>query len=485
MKSITEYPKGVEVVRDPEKPLSKDETAREEDIRSIPETDSSNAGDRADDDGISYLSRITTAPRPNASVIGKTLSLVRTKDSGRDPGPPPDGGAQAWIQAWLSHLVIFNTWGYINGFGVFQTYYTETLARQPSDISWIGSIQIFLLFFIGTFSGRATDAGYFKAVWSVGAVIIILAIFMTSLCHTYWQIFLVQGVLLGLGSGLVFCPTVALLPTYFSSNRAVALAIGASGSATGGLVFPVVIRQLLPKIGFAWTMRVLGLITLLTLAPGFLFLRQRIPPRRSGPFFEWAAFREPAYALYAVGMFLNFWALYVAFFYISSFGKDVIGLPQSSAIDLLLVMNGVGVVGRLLPSFISDWKLGPFNSLIPCLFVSGVMLFGWMGVKDIQSLWIFTILYGFFAAGVQSLFPAAVTSLTTDLKKTGIRFGMILSIVSFSSLTGSPIAGALIQLKGGDYLYAQLFAGLSMSVGVSIIIASRHSLVGSKIQVRV
>jgi hypothetical protein len=32
----------------------------------------------------------------------------------------------------------------------------------PSDISWIGSIQIFLLFFIGTFSGRATDAGYFR-----------------------------------------------------------------------------------------------------------------------------------------------------------------------------------------------------------------------------------------------------------------------------------------------------------------------------------
>lgn len=441
------------------------------------------------EDGRPSISRVATAsapaPSPQDNMLTKTLSLVRTKDSGRDPGPPPDGGLDAWIQAGLAHLVIFNTWGYINGFGVFQTYYTSMLDRPPSDISWIGSIQIFLLFFIGTFSGRATDAGYFKAVWSAGAVMVMFGIFMASLCTTYVQLFLAQGLCMGIGAGLMFCPTVALLPTYFVRRRALALAISACGSATGGIVFPVVVQQLLPRIGFPWTMRVLGLINAVTFAPGFLFLRQRLPPRKSGPFFEWAAFKEAPYTLYAIGMYLNFWGLYVAFFYVGSFGREIIGVSQETSITLIIIMNSLGIVGRVIPSAISDWKTGPFNALIPCTSTTAVMIFGWMGVRSMGDMYAFTVLYGFFAAGVQSLFPAASSSLTTDLKKTGIRFGMLLSIVSFASLTGSPIAGALIQIRNGDYLYAQVFGALSMTVGTAVLVAARYKFAGSALKTRV
>jgi hypothetical protein len=94
------------------------------------------------------------------TVLTRTLSLVRTRESGRDPGPPPDGGFKAWSQVALAHLVMCNTWGYINSFGVFQTYYTETLHRPPSDISWIGSFQTFLLFFIGTFLEERPMRGF-------------------------------------------------------------------------------------------------------------------------------------------------------------------------------------------------------------------------------------------------------------------------------------------------------------------------------------
>ncbi|PGG97825.1 hypothetical protein GX51_07137 [Blastomyces parvus] len=425
------------------------------------------------------------SPNHKEGVLEKTLSLVRTKDSGIDPGPPPDGGFNAWFQAGLSHLVICNTWGYINSFGVFQQHYTASLQRSPSDISWVGSIQIFLLFFIGTFSGRATDAGYFKIVWTTGAIILLVGIFMTSLTTTYWQLFLSQGLCMGLGCGLLFCPTIALMPTYFTSKRAIALAIGATGSATGGLVFPAIVQSLLPRIGYPWTIRVLGFFTLATLTPCFIWLRQRIPPRKSGPFFEWSAFKETKYSLFAIAMFLNFWGLYVGFFYLSSFGRDVIGLSREKSIDLLIMLNGVGFIGRLIPNFVSDYYSGPFNALIPFSLASGILIFGWTGIKDVNGLYAFSILYGFFAAGIQSLFPASLSSLTTDLKKTGIRFGMILSVVSFASLTGSPIAGALIQMKNGDYLYAQIFGGVSMLAGAVILICARLSVTGPVLMARV
>jgi len=55
-------------------------------------------------------------------VLSKVLSKTISRTSTLDPGPPPDGGFDAWTQALLSHLIVFNTWGYINSFGVFQTY---------------------------------------------------------------------------------------------------------------------------------------------------------------------------------------------------------------------------------------------------------------------------------------------------------------------------------------------------------------------------
>lgn len=414
----------------------------------------------------------------NGSALSRTLSAVRTRESGRSIGPPPDGGLRAWTQVALGHLIIFNTWGYINSFGVFQNYYTTALDRAPSDISWVGSIQIFLLFFIGTFSGRATDAGYFRFILTVGATLECFCIFMTSLCTEYWQLFLAQGLGQGIGCGLMFCPTLALISTYFVKRRAIALGIVASGSATGGLVFPAVVMRLLPTIGYAWTMRTLGFISLATLIPCLLFFKQRLPPRASGPLVEWAAFMELPYLLFAIGMFLNFWGLYVAFFYIGSFSRKIIGVSETISIDLLLVMNGVGMVGRLVPNFMADRFTGPLNLLIPFSFATAVVAYCWSAVSDLTGLWIFAAFYGFAAAGIQSLFPATLSTLTTDLKKIGVRMGMVLSVVAVAALIGSPIAGALVQRDDGGYLYAQMFMGSAIMAGTLTLVGARAVRVG-------
>ncbi|KAK3060051.1 hypothetical protein LTS18_009454, partial [Coniosporium uncinatum] len=98
-----------------------------------------------------------TKPETPHNALTRIASRLSTAEI-RDPGPPPDGGAVAWTQALMAHLVLFNTWGYVTSYGVFQSFYVDYLDHPPSDISWVGSVQIFLLFFIGTVSGRATDA---------------------------------------------------------------------------------------------------------------------------------------------------------------------------------------------------------------------------------------------------------------------------------------------------------------------------------------
>ena len=80
----------------------------------------------------------------------------------------------------------------------------------------------------------------------------------------------------------------------------------------------------------------------------------------------------------------------------------------------------------------------------------------------------------------ESLFPATLASLTSDLKKAGVRMGMVFSVVGFACLTGPPLAGALIQKRQGSYLYAQIFAGSVMMGGCITLMASRVSRNGWK-----
>jgi MFS family permease len=205
-----------------------------------------------------------------------------------------------------------NTWGVVNSFGLFQTHYTTALGRSPSDVSWIGSLQIFLLFFVGALTGRLTDAGYFRHVFALGAAFQIIGIFAASAATQYWQVVLAQGICMGLGNGCLFCPCISTLSTYFDTRRSLAIGMAACGSATGGLVFPSLVRQLLPTQGFPAAMRAIGYVQVATFVVALVGLKQRIPARRSGPLVEWSAFREGEYTLYAAGSFsvsflLVFW----------------------------------------------------------------------------------------------------------------------------------------------------------------------------------
>ncbi|KAK1149107.1 hypothetical protein N8T08_007785 [Aspergillus melleus] len=290
---------------------------------------------------------------------------------------------------------------------------------------------------------------------------------------------------MGLGCGLMFCPVLSLMPTYFARHRSLAVGLAATGSAVGGLIFPAVVERLLPRVGFSWTVRTLGFLTLAMLAPSFILLKQRIPPRKSSRIVEWNAFQEPAYLAFAVGMFFNFWGLYIAFFYITSFARQVTGLSQISSIYLLLIMNGVGVFARTVPNFLADRLTGPVNLLIPSTLLSSVLLLCWISITTEPSLYAFAVFYGTFSAAVQSLFPATLASLTPDMEKIGVRMGMVLSIVGFAALTGSPIAGTLVSQGSGSYLHAQIFAGISMFIGTGMLVIARGFKAGFKLKVKV
>lgn len=125
--------------------------------------------------------------------------------------------------------------GVVNTFGVFQSYYEETLlpGHSPSSISWIGTMQGFLLFLVGVIVGPIFDKGYLKSLIAIGSFLVVFGLMMTSLSTKYYQVFLAHGVVVGIGCAFVFLPSIVIVATYFTSRRAIATGITASGGSIG------------------------------------------------------------------------------------------------------------------------------------------------------------------------------------------------------------------------------------------------------------
>lgn len=152
-----------------------------------------------------------------------------------------DGGFTAWSQVFVSFLLVFNGFGYFSSFGMFESHWIEVLDTSASEIAWVGSLSLFLLFMLGILSGPLMDKGHFRSIILVGCAFQILGAFTTSAVTHYWQLILAQGVVQGIGNGLLFTPCVALVSVYFTKGRAFALSLAACGAPIGGIIFPLVI----------------------------------------------------------------------------------------------------------------------------------------------------------------------------------------------------------------------------------------------------
>lgn len=75
----------------------------------------------------------------------------------------------------------------------------------------------------------------------------------------------------------------------------------------------------------------MGFVTLFTAIAINLILRVRIPPRKSGPLADWRAFTEIPYIFFVIGFFLIYWAVYFAFYYVSTFK---LGLCVDRVVDV-------------------------------------------------------------------------------------------------------------------------------------------------------
>ncbi|KAK6212445.1 hypothetical protein LQW54_005219 [Pestalotiopsis sp. IQ-011] len=392
---------------------------------------------------------------------------------------PPDGGLTAWLQVVGSFFLFWNSWGLVNAFGVYQTYYQNDLLQNmsPSAISWLGSIQSFLLLFVGVISGPLYDKGYLRSLLLSGSFFVILGLMMTSLCTQFWQLVLAQAVCAGLGTGLLYIPSLAIIPQYFFHRKALALGVVVSGSSFGGVVYSIVFTQLEPRIGFGWTLRVKGVIALCTLSISVAVLRRREPPSdKIRSLLDLKAFREGPYRLYCAALCLSNVAFFTPVFYMQPFALAHGLGGQTIALYLVAIMNASSIPGRLSPSLVAN-RLGPVQTLFCTVTCTAITVFGWVGTGAGWGNIAFAVAFGFFSGGIVALPAVVLTSFTPDLGRLGTRLGMSSVLNALGSLVGAPIGGAILNATG-SYVGIQLWAGCVILACASCLLALRFTLTG-------
>ncbi|CRK36257.1 hypothetical protein BN1708_016512, partial [Verticillium longisporum] len=181
--------------------------------------------------------------------------------------------------------------------------------------------------------------------------------------------------------------------------RGFATGIAATAGSIGGIVFPVLLQKLLPKLGFGWTARILGFILLGLAVPANLFIRSRLPPRDklTSVWPDLSVFKDMKFTISAVGIFFMEWGLFVPLTYIVSYAARYSASGNATdSYTLLSIMNAGSALGRFIPGFVAD-KIGRFNVIIFTIAMCIVTTFGlWLPAGDSEPMLIaFAVLFGF------------------------------------------------------------------------------------------
>lgn len=382
-------------------------------------------------------------------------------------------------------MVSISTYGIATSFGVYQAYYElDYLSTYTSsDISWIGTTQIFLIGLISTIAGPLYDHGYSSLLLCIGCALVVFGLFTLSFATTYWQVLLAQGFCIGIGTnsliprsteltcagnGLIYVPGIAVVTHTFERNQAAALGVAATGASLGGTIIPIMFRRLVPTVGFGWFNRILGFMMLLLSLIAITLLRSQQASRPSR-LFDTSAIKHIPFVFLCVGLFLVELGLWIPPFALTPYAQISLGADADYAFYLLAIMNAGSFAGRILPAYFSQIRgIGPAWVLVAGSLSLGVLVLSWITIRTIVGITIWAILTGFMS-GITVSMPNAVLPKLSNPTVLGARSGMMWAFVSIAALIGAPIAGKLINTGFVDYRNGQLFSGISICAGAALL----------------
>jgi len=390
-------------------------------------------------------------------------------------------GGLGWLVIFGCGLSSLSSFGMVNSYGVFQTYYeTEMFPNvESSKLSIIGACQASIIYFFVPLVMPLVHAFGIRQVLLTGALLYVISFFglSTTQSNSLWKCYLFQGILYSIGGALQFSCMMVLPSEWFKRKRATAFGVASGFVGVGGVVWPIIFKKMIEKHGFKWTVMTIGFVYIPLGLATVILMPQKLDKRyvhkekcfansrwnwqniRSLPqaycqlFKEWErVMKDVRFSIILLINLLCSFGAYPAIFYIDFFGSVIAPTAKISAY-LTVIYVVLGAPGRIIPAIIAD-KIGRINSLLICTFALGISVFVlWIPSIEYESIGIFVafvVLFGFFVGPIFSLFPASLGQLF-GIEGSEARLGLFMITATPGPILGCLIAGSFIPVDSNDH----------------------------------
>ena len=396
----------------------------------------------------------------------------------------------AWIVGGITFVTLLAAAGTRAAPGVLIIPLQREFGWNRAEIAAAVSINLILFGLIGPFAAAFMARFGIRRVVLSAILTIATGVALTSVMTSLWQLYLLWGVVVGVGAGCMASVLAAVVANrWFVARRGLVVGVLTAASATGQLVFLPVLASEAVSVGWRYASLTVAGALVLVLPLVFIFLRDKpadvglraygateadAPAATGNPF---------ATAIQGLRLAVGsgaFWLLAGSFFICGATTNGLIGthlIPASvdhgiaevTAASLLAVIGIFDIVGTVASGWLTDrfdsrwllfWYYGLRGlALLILPFVLGSSFFG---------LIVFIVFYGL--DWVATVPPTVALATAVFGKQRGtVVFGWIFAAHQFGAAMAAFAAGAL-RTWLGDYQVTFISAGLLCLIACGLVI---------------
>ncbi|TNY19222.1 major facilitator superfamily domain-containing protein [Rhodotorula diobovata] len=392
----------------------------------------------------------------------------------------PDGGLKAWTVIFGCFLYSCN----VQGYGMVWGALIQDLQKHHPDadlsvLNLIVGLQNFGLNAAPFVTGRLGELYGFKRMIAIGSTLsVILLVCSAVAVDSLPALFVLQGILLGIAHGISLPLFMTIPSQWFSRRRGFATGITVSGTGWGGGIASLIMRAMLPSLGYRNTLLVYAGISAVVYAFAWSLLKVRKPPARATPA-RWETktglppgiFRDPAFYSLVASVTVGVWGFLTPSYYLTDFTASVDPANAGNSLHTaapLIVQNFAIGVGRICAGSISDF-VGPCNAMFFSFAAGGILQLGmWSQIDSYGSTVAFGVLYGLFGSWFFLLMPAVAANLF-GLRGLATITGWVVASQAPGQLAGASVSGVVLS-SSGRYSCVAYYAGACMLGGAAFIL---------------
>ncbi|KXT16971.1 hypothetical protein AC579_7391 [Pseudocercospora musae] len=401
----------------------------------------------------------------------------------QDALPPTDQGYHAWLALFGSFLSNALIWGLALSFGVLQEYYTNNkpFASHPSGIAAIGTTGTGIMYltmpvFLAAFQRWPNSRRY--SLWC-SLPIVATALIGASFTNTVPQLLVCQGIVYAVGGNALVMPSINYINEWFVRKKGLAIGVAIAGDGVGGVVTPLILQALLPRVGFRWTLRIMAAIICVPSTPLIFFLKPRVPVGTSttSPRMDISFLRRRLFWVFEFFNIVQALGYFLPMNYLPSIA-EALNLNSTLGSLTVLAVNLGSVFGCLSVGALVD-RFEVTTVILGVSFLSGLAVYVILGFSiTIAPLFIFSLMYGLTASAYSTSWGGVIKKV--QRRHEGTDANLVFGLLAAGRGVGSIISGPLSEyLLASQHTWQDATpSAYSSQYGPIIIFSGTTALIG-------